>query len=105
MPRPGGGGEDDGWVLATVFRAGSMTTDLVILDAARLSAGPLATLRLPFHIPIGAQAPACPQWSGDLLDYYYSWTGPRHGPGMHGFCKRAGGVHARQMTSTWSRTA
>ena len=40
-------------MLATVFRAASMTTELVILDARRLPAGPLATLRLPFHIPIG----------------------------------------------------
>ena len=56
VPRPGGTAEDDGWVLATVFRAGSMTTELVILDAWRVSAGPLATLRLPFHVPIGAHA-------------------------------------------------
>ena len=33
--------------------AASSITELVILDARNLPAGPLATLRLPFHIPIG----------------------------------------------------
>lgn len=55
VPRSGATAEDDGWVLATVFRAGSVTTELAILDAQRLDAGPLAVLRLPFHIPIGEQ--------------------------------------------------
>lgn len=56
VARSGAAAEDDGWVLATVFRAGPMTTELVILDARRLAAGPLATLRLPFHVPIGARS-------------------------------------------------
>ncbi|CAL8467343.1 g6880 [Coccomyxa elongata] len=47
------GSEDDGWLLAPVFRSASMTTDLVILDAADVAAGPVATIHLPHHIPIG----------------------------------------------------
>lgn len=49
----GRGVEDDGWLLATVFRAESVTSDLVILDAADVAAGPIAQLHLPLHIPIG----------------------------------------------------
>ncbi len=47
------GNEDEGWLLAPVFRSASMTTDLVILDAADVAAGPVATIHLPHHIPIG----------------------------------------------------
>lgn len=47
------GNEDDGWLLAPVFRSVSMTTDLVILDAANVAAGPVATIHLPHHVPIG----------------------------------------------------
>lgn len=47
------GSEDDGWLLAPVLRSASMTTDLVILDAADVAAGPVATIHLPHHIPIG----------------------------------------------------
>lgn len=48
--------EDDGWLLAPVLRSATMTTDLVILDAADLAAGPVATIHLPLHIPIGTPA-------------------------------------------------
>ncbi len=45
--------EGDGWVLATVYRAASDTTDLVVLDALDLAAGPVATVHLPRRIPAG----------------------------------------------------
>jgi all-trans-8'-apo-beta-carotenal 15,15'-oxygenase len=47
------GNEDEGWLLAPVFRSATMTTDLVILDAADVAGGPVATIHLPHHIPIG----------------------------------------------------
>ena len=55
MPRPQSSAEDDGWILAPVFRAAKSTTDLVILDAQDLSKGPIATIHLPHHIPIGGE--------------------------------------------------
>ena len=58
VPRPHSSAEDDGWLLAPVFRAATSTTDLVILDAQDLQKGPLATIRLPHHIPIGLYMPA-----------------------------------------------
>jgi all-trans-8'-apo-beta-carotenal 15,15'-oxygenase len=45
--------EDDGWVLAVVYDAGRHASDLVILDARNLQAGPLATVHLPHHLPHG----------------------------------------------------
>ena len=55
VPRPQSSAEDDGWLLAPIFRSATATTDLAILDAQDLRKGPLATIRLPHHIPIGAQ--------------------------------------------------
>lgn len=64
VPSPGRGdnentkeNEDEGWLLAPVFRSATMTTDLVILDAADVAAGPVATIHLPHHIPIGLFTP------------------------------------------------
>lgn len=46
-------GEDDGWLLSVVYDAERHASDLVILDARDLAAGPLATLRLDHHLPHG----------------------------------------------------
>ena len=43
MPRPGKGAahaEDDGWVLALVYDAASDASNVTVLDARDLSAGP-----------------------------------------------------------------
>lgn len=53
VPRPGGTEEDDGWVLQMVYDTRSITSQLVILDARDISAGPVATISLPHHIPLG----------------------------------------------------
>ncbi len=45
--------EDEGWVLSYVFDAGRGASDLVILDAAALEAGPVATVHLPVRVPYG----------------------------------------------------
>lgn len=52
-PRPGATEEGDGWILAGVYRAASDTTDVVILDALDISAGPIGTVHLPRRIPAG----------------------------------------------------
>ncbi len=54
VPRSQSSAEDDGWILAPVFRSATVTTDLVILDAQDLRKGPVATIHLSHHIPIGA---------------------------------------------------
>jgi all-trans-8'-apo-beta-carotenal 15,15'-oxygenase len=63
---PGGPAEDDGWLLAMTFDAGTGTSSLVILDAAAVSAGPVARVRLTHAVPHGLH--------GD-------WTDVVYGPG------------------------
>jgi len=46
-PRPGGTAEDDGWLLAFVHDSTRAQTDVVVLDARRVSDGPVCTMRLP----------------------------------------------------------
>lgn len=52
-PRPGSSREDDGWLLVMVYDVQSDRTQLVILDAKDLQAGPVARVKLPHRIPYG----------------------------------------------------
>ncbi len=52
VPRPGAAAEDDGWLLACVYRQATDTSDVVILDARDIRE-PLATVSLPRRIPAG----------------------------------------------------
>ncbi|QQB33283.1 carotenoid oxygenase family protein [Achromobacter deleyi] len=62
--RPGARDEDDGWVLVCVYRQASDTSDVVVLDARDLAAGPLATVRLPRRIPAGFHGAWLPREAG-----------------------------------------
>jgi all-trans-8'-apo-beta-carotenal 15,15'-oxygenase len=53
VPRPGGTQEDDGWLIAMVYDGARDRSAVVVLDAADLTAGPIATLHLTHHIPYG----------------------------------------------------
>ncbi|MEX3556583.1 MAG: carotenoid oxygenase family protein [Burkholderia gladioli] len=53
VPRAGSREDDDGWVLACVYRAATDTSDVVVLDACRLDAELVATVHLPVRIPAG----------------------------------------------------
>ncbi|GAA2554567.1 carotenoid oxygenase family protein [Winogradskya consettensis] len=53
VPRPGAGGEDDGWILSVVHDATVNRAELVVLDAADLTAAPIARVHLPNRIPFG----------------------------------------------------
>ena len=64
VPRPGARDEDDGWVLACVYRQASDTSDVVVLDARDVAAGPLATVRLPRRIPAGFHGAWLPREEG-----------------------------------------
>ncbi|MEO0981387.1 MAG: carotenoid oxygenase family protein [Pseudomonadota bacterium] len=53
VPKSDQAGESEAWVLATVFRAEERRSDLVILDAQSVAAGPVATARLDHRVPYG----------------------------------------------------
>lgn len=50
VPRTPDSSEGDGWLILPVSRVSKMRSDLVILDAQDVSAGPVATLRLPVRV-------------------------------------------------------
>ena len=50
VPRSPGSPEGDGWLLVPVCRVSQMRSDLVILDALNVAAGPVATLKLPIRV-------------------------------------------------------
>jgi len=53
VPRKPDAPEGDGFLLALVYRADENRSDLVILDAAAIESGPLATVQLPHRVPYG----------------------------------------------------
>lgn len=55
-PDPSGSAEDDGWLLSCVYDLAEDTTDLVILDARDVAAGPVARVHAPRRIPFGFHA-------------------------------------------------
>ncbi|TNE41792.1 MAG: carotenoid oxygenase family protein [Sphingomonadales bacterium] len=50
VPRAPDAAEGDGWLLVPVSRVSQNRSDLVILDAGNLAAGPVATIRLPVRV-------------------------------------------------------
>ncbi len=50
---PDGPGEGEGWVLVYVYDRTRDGSDLVVLDAMDLAAGPVAEVRLPQRVPFG----------------------------------------------------
>jgi len=53
VPRAASAAEGDGYLLATVFRAAEERSDLIVLDTADITAGPIATVKLPVRVPFG----------------------------------------------------
>jgi carotenoid cleavage dioxygenase-like enzyme len=53
VPKPGGRGELDAWLLGTTFDAKRQATVLNLLDAARIEDGPVAQAVLPYVLPLG----------------------------------------------------
>jgi len=53
VPRRGGSGEDDGWLLAMTYDARADRSSLEILDARAMAAGPIATCHFDQPIPLG----------------------------------------------------
>jgi carotenoid cleavage dioxygenase len=55
-PRPGGTAEDDGWLVSFVHDEAEQRSEVVVLDASDLAAGPVARVLLPARVPIGFHA-------------------------------------------------
>lgn len=55
-PDPEGSAEDDGWLLNAVYDAGTESTDICVLDARDVSAGPIARIHLARRLPFGFHA-------------------------------------------------
>jgi all-trans-8'-apo-beta-carotenal 15,15'-oxygenase len=53
VPKPGGRGELDAWLLGTTFDSRAQATELNLLDAARIEDGPIAQATLPRVLPLG----------------------------------------------------
>jgi len=64
VPHPEGEAEDDGWVLCLTYNAARQCSDLIILDAKNIEAGPIARLKLNHHVPYGLHGSFTPQYFG-----------------------------------------
>jgi carotenoid cleavage dioxygenase-like enzyme len=53
VPGPSGAGQDEGWLLGFVYDRTRDASDLIILDAQRIDAKPVARIRLPKRVPQG----------------------------------------------------
>jgi carotenoid cleavage dioxygenase-like enzyme len=52
-PDPAGSAEDDGWLINTVYFSATDHSDVCVLDARDVAAGPIARVRMPRRIPFG----------------------------------------------------
>jgi carotenoid cleavage dioxygenase len=52
-PNPSGSAEDDGWLLFTDHDHVENTTDVCVMDAQNIEAGPIARVRMPHKLPFG----------------------------------------------------
>jgi carotenoid cleavage dioxygenase len=55
-PRPGAASEDDGYLLSYVYDEREERSDVEVLDAQDLSAGPLCRIKVPVRVPLGFHA-------------------------------------------------
>ena len=55
-PDPTGTAEDDGWLLSAVYDSADDRSEVVVLDARDVAAGPVARVRIPQRMPFGFHA-------------------------------------------------
>jgi len=68
VPRAADAPEGEGWLLAVVMRAQEGRSDLLVLDAQDLQAGPVATVQLSHRVPGGFHGSWIPGAALDLGD-------------------------------------
>ncbi|MEN9201834.1 MAG: carotenoid oxygenase family protein [Thermostichus sp. DG_1_6_bins_120] len=61
VPYPDSAAEEEGWIVTVVFDAASRCSQVVILEAQDLAAGPVARIPLRHHIPYGLHGSFTPQ--------------------------------------------
>ena len=84
VPRSAAAGEGDGWLLAVVWREKEKLSDLLVLDAMNLGAGPLALAHLPHRVPFGFHG----NWRSSAPSF--SVTNPMNADTASGSCRRLG---------------
>jgi all-trans-8'-apo-beta-carotenal 15,15'-oxygenase len=79
VPKPGSVEEDDAWLIVGVHNAETLQADICILDAARLSEGPVATIHLPHHLPASLHGSFSPVYLGPNSEdsSVPSWKAPK----------------------------
>jgi carotenoid cleavage dioxygenase len=55
-PRAGATGEDDGYLLSYVYDEREGRSDVEVIDARDVTAGPLCRIKLPVRVPLGFHA-------------------------------------------------
>ncbi|NER81773.1 MAG: Apocarotenoid-15,15'-oxygenase [Leptolyngbya sp. SIO1D8] len=68
VPHPQGTAEDAGWVLCLIYNAARQCSDLIILDAQEIEAGPIARLKLKHHVPYGLHGSFTPHYFGPAIE-------------------------------------
>ncbi len=63
MSKPGATAEDDGWLLLLVLDPAVPASRLVVLDARDITAGPIASIKLPLFLPFGLHG----NWTSKVL--------------------------------------
>jgi carotenoid cleavage dioxygenase-like enzyme len=53
VPRSADAADGDGWLLAVVYRGAEDRSDFVVYDAQDVTAGPIATAKVPRRVPFG----------------------------------------------------
>ncbi len=53
VPKSDDAAEDEGWLLSYVYDAAENRSEVVVLDATHIAAGPIATILLPTRVPFG----------------------------------------------------
>lgn len=64
VPHADGTAEDDGWILMLMYNAERRCSDVVILEAKDITAGPVARLKLSNHVPYGLHGSFVPEYFG-----------------------------------------
>ncbi len=53
VPRPGGKGEDDGWLVSYVYDSATKKSEMLVLESRDFTAKPVARVLLPGRVPFG----------------------------------------------------